>query len=346
MNLDFNKNIDHYKRNSNIDSTICIENTIKDPYITIAIPTYKRKKLLEEAIESALIQKSNSVEYEIIVIDNEAIRIGSTETSIFMEKYRDEPRVSYYRNNENLGMYGNWNRCFELARGNWVALLHDDDLLKKNYLNRIVYYVSKKKKAKCICVAVEYIKNNKIEKRNVRSQLIGKTYKIKVYENLFYNGNIYGAPTCGTIFNRSAMLKSGGFSSELGYSADWFGCIEFNEKYPIYKIYEVLGYYRWEENESLKVETQIELIEEKKAYQKFCSKTSIRAKIWLKIFGKAYEAMDLKNTFNLCLQYNIDLKGFSEINPKISKEKVKIKILHFLIKNYTRLKTLKALISK
>lgn len=96
--------------------------------------------MLEEALLSAINQNSVNFDYEIIVVDNEPYKNGGTETSNLMEKYKDIPNFIYYRNEENLGMFGNWNRCIELARGEWVTLLHDDDLLIPNYLKMFIKY--------------------------------------------------------------------------------------------------------------------------------------------------------------------------------------------------------------
>jgi len=41
--------------------------------------------------------------------------------------------VSYHRNEKNLGIGGNWNRCLELAKTEFVTLLHADDVLLPSY---------------------------------------------------------------------------------------------------------------------------------------------------------------------------------------------------------------------
>jgi Glycosyl transferase family 2 len=42
-------------------------------------------------------------------------------------------RVAFWRQPENIGMVGNWNSCLARARGRWVHLLHDDDLIRKGF---------------------------------------------------------------------------------------------------------------------------------------------------------------------------------------------------------------------
>lgn len=115
-----------------MESICIIQPKIENPIYTIAIPTYKRTNLLKEAIESALDQ-SYAGTYDVIVVDNNPDR--DDETELMMMEYRDNARIGYYKNSVNLGMTGNWNRLYELARGKYVVMLHDDDLLYDYYLS-------------------------------------------------------------------------------------------------------------------------------------------------------------------------------------------------------------------
>ena len=115
-----------------MESICIIRPKIENPIYTIAIPTYKRTNLLKEAIESALDQSYTGA-YDIIVVDNNPDR--DDETELMMKGYSDNFRIGYYKNSVNLGMTGNWNRLYELARGKYVVMLHDDDLLYDYYLS-------------------------------------------------------------------------------------------------------------------------------------------------------------------------------------------------------------------
>ncbi len=98
------------------------------PLVSIAIPTYRRLYLLREAIESALCQKKCSP-YEVIVLDNDqSLSIFNVVNSF------DPSKIAVYQNSTNLGMWGNMNRALELAKGEWILILHDDDLLMPNAL--------------------------------------------------------------------------------------------------------------------------------------------------------------------------------------------------------------------
>jgi GT2 family glycosyltransferase len=49
-----------------------------------------------------------------------------------VERFGDH-RITYVRNEENLGLAGNWNRCVELSKTPLVTLVHGDDELMPHY---------------------------------------------------------------------------------------------------------------------------------------------------------------------------------------------------------------------
>ena len=101
------------------------------PMITVILPTYKRPKLLEQALQSALWQEGFD-DYQILIADNEGVDITcETETSQLVAKYQDE-RIIYYRHNTQA--FYKMDTAVNLARSEWICFLHDDDLLVKNHL--------------------------------------------------------------------------------------------------------------------------------------------------------------------------------------------------------------------
>lgn len=98
--------------------------------LTIGIPTYNRAGLLERAIRCAIAQTTPGV--EILVSDN-----ASTDaTGEVARSFGD--RVRYHRNERNLGAWGNFARIAELATGDAVAWLQDDDFLHREFAGRAI----------------------------------------------------------------------------------------------------------------------------------------------------------------------------------------------------------------
>jgi glycosyltransferase involved in cell wall biosynthesis len=229
-----------------------------DEQISICIPAYKRTNLLKEAIESALNQKTIHP-YKIIVIDDE-INVGISETQNLITSYSDD-KIVYYKNESNLGLFGNMNRCFQVAKTKYVTLLHDDDLLKDNYIEEIYNYI-KRKDFDCLCVSFNHInfpfnkgkkKSNGTLKKQIKKLLFSnKSFRISDKDNYLLHRNIFGPPSCGVIFKRESCIQAGGWDEEYFPTADWFFMIDFNRKYKVLRIPESLALYRWESNTSLK----------------------------------------------------------------------------------------------
>ncbi|MFB2936478.1 glycosyltransferase family 2 protein [Aerosakkonemataceae cyanobacterium BLCC-F154] len=106
---------------------------VNRPFWSVMIPTYNRTKLLEETIISVLKQAPSPEEMQIEVIDNCS---PDVDTEKIVEEI-GKGRVSFYRQSYNTGQIGNWNTCINRARGHWVHILHDDDLVLPGFYNRL-----------------------------------------------------------------------------------------------------------------------------------------------------------------------------------------------------------------
>lgn len=92
------------------------------PSFTIGIPVYERVFGFEEALESALAVEGC---HEILVIDD----VSSHNQFCQICLAKNNSRIRYIRNQENLGLFGNWNECARLATGDFVSILCSDDLV-------------------------------------------------------------------------------------------------------------------------------------------------------------------------------------------------------------------------
>jgi glycosyltransferase involved in cell wall biosynthesis len=96
--------------------------------LTIAMPVYERKEYFQEALDSAVNQ---TVKCKIIVVDNCSSHDYFRDTCV-------NKGITYYRNETNIGMIPNFNRCFELADTEYVITLQDDDILSPVYVESFV----------------------------------------------------------------------------------------------------------------------------------------------------------------------------------------------------------------
>ena len=102
------------------------------PLVTFAIPAYNRPRLLAEAL-SGIAAQTLSVDYEVVICDD-----GGLEETRNLAAQFPGGRCAYFRNDPPLGGVGNWNRCLQMARGQWVTVLHEDDALYPWYLASVV----------------------------------------------------------------------------------------------------------------------------------------------------------------------------------------------------------------
>lgn len=87
--------------------------------ITVAVPSYNKEKYIERCLGSIVHEK----EYidTILLVDN-----NSTDKTFEISR-RFEPTVTCIKNDTNLGMSGNWNKCIDLCTTEWLMIVHADD---------------------------------------------------------------------------------------------------------------------------------------------------------------------------------------------------------------------------
>ena len=91
------------------------------PLITVSIATRNRANFLPDAIHSVLSQTLQ--DFEIIIVDD-----GSTDNTEQVVGEFGDSRIRYY-SQENRGIAAARNRAIEEARGRYVAVLDDDDIM-------------------------------------------------------------------------------------------------------------------------------------------------------------------------------------------------------------------------
>lgn len=221
------------------------------PTVSIMIPTFKRPEILKNAIRSSLAQDSE-VSFEVVVIDNNP-DTKDEDVELLMSEFCDE-RLAYYRNSENIGMFGNWNRCIELANGKWILILNDDDELMSNYLSVMMKYLDKLGQCGAISCNHVLIDGNGNEISVVEKKRKNKIIPVKIRDFYFIHPtNIYGC-----LFNKDVAIQCGGFDEKMYPCSDAAFLINICVSAPLYLATDVLFRYRWAVNESQNPKTLYE----------------------------------------------------------------------------------------
>ena len=114
----------------------------KKPILTISIPTYNRSTYLAQTLKqlNSELMSCNSESVEILISDN----ASPDDTELVVKRFISSGlAIRYIRNDKNIGSDANIAQCFNLASGNFVLILGDDDLFVDNALSNLLASLSK-----------------------------------------------------------------------------------------------------------------------------------------------------------------------------------------------------------
>lgn len=100
------------------------------PLVSVLIPTYNRPDYLRYALESAIKQSYKNV--EILIGDNSSSSLEAAE----IVKSLNDSRIKYVYHSQNLGMVGNNIFLIKESAGDYIAILHDDDIWYPDFLEK------------------------------------------------------------------------------------------------------------------------------------------------------------------------------------------------------------------
>lgn len=148
-------------------------------------------------------------------------------------------------------MFGNWNRCIELARSDWITILNDDDLLENLFIDKVW---NARQKNSMIAVKIDQFgkANNRSNRKNFYDFFRKQPKKIELHHILRKNP-INGS--LGALINKKTAIDIGGYNEEYYPIADYVFTCQYWLKEGMIIIPEKLAKYRLDCNESLKINT-------------------------------------------------------------------------------------------
>jgi len=91
--------------------------------VSVIMPAWKSAAFIDKAIASVLAQ--TGVSFELIIVDD----ASPDNTPAAIAAAANDPRIITDRLSENMGPSGARNRAIELSRGEFIAVLDDDDIM-------------------------------------------------------------------------------------------------------------------------------------------------------------------------------------------------------------------------
>ena len=104
---------------------------MKEPLVSIIMPSYNSKKYILESITSVINQSYSN--WELIIVDDCSIDGSALYLSQLIIKL-DDIRIRYFKEKTNRGAAYSRNIAINNARGNYLAFLDSDDLWHSNKL--------------------------------------------------------------------------------------------------------------------------------------------------------------------------------------------------------------------
>lgn len=196
--------------------------------VSICIPTYNRSDLLLRAVNSAINQTYRDL--EILISDNSSTNEHWEKTC---ELKKLDNRIILRRNILNLGFAGNLNACIEIARGEYILFLCDDDELLPTIIEKEVQLFESYPNIGLIHTT-GYDCGIKTTQRKVNYPVILKAGDAAVAK-IFLDMSIFFS---STITRKRVYDKLGKFT--LTSSPDWEMCARISKYYDIGFINEPL----------------------------------------------------------------------------------------------------------
>jgi len=186
---------------------------MKKQKVSVCIPIYNGGEYLRQTLESVLRQDYKNL--EVIISDN----CSTDNTREIVQSFIDG-RIRYHRNPRTVGCTKNWNRCIALAKGEYIAIFHADDVYSKEMVSKEAAFLDKNKDCAAVFSAAIVIddKGAKLWEWKRPPELSEKTDK-KELINFFIN-EAYEPFMCPSFMARkSAMKKTGLFDCKTNLSA-------------------------------------------------------------------------------------------------------------------------------
>lgn len=171
------------------------------PKVSVILSTYNGSKFIGRAIESVLNQ--NFQDFELIIIDD-----GSTDNTfqIINQWAKKDKRIIILKNEKNLGVPKSLNRGLKVAKGEYVALIDDDDeWIDKDKIKKQVEFLEQNHSY--VLVGTKTIAVDKNNQELYRIDQAGQDELIR--KKMFLNNYFIQS---SILFRKDIILKFGGYS--------------------------------------------------------------------------------------------------------------------------------------
>ena len=211
------------------------------PVVSVAICCYNSERYLDQTIQSVI--KQTIKDWELIIVND-----GSSDsTEDIIKKYMNSGYNIIYHWQENKGFGAARNKCVELAKSDYIAIIDHDDICLPNRLEVQINSAKKYPQAALLFSNSEHILDDGtiIQKQFDSFNIDPCTLNLSsgsAAEKLLFHGCFIDSET--VLFRKDAAIKVGGFNSTYKYIVDYDFFLRIGEKYDIVCDSQVLSQWR------------------------------------------------------------------------------------------------------
>jgi glycosyltransferase involved in cell wall biosynthesis len=196
------------------------------PSVSIILPVYNGIKYLSQSVYSVL--KQDFTDFEFLVLDD-----CSTDGSWEWLQSLDDKRVSLFRNQQNRGLFYNFNFLIKKSSSSIIKLWSQDDVLYPNCIGTIVAFHRQYPKIGFSYTARDYINewgnDLNIEQQDDTPEIVSTALHARI---AFFTGSIAGN-IANVALNKFALDKVGLFNEQMKISGDFEMWVRLAKDHPV-----------------------------------------------------------------------------------------------------------------
>ena len=189
---------------------------LKSLALSVCIPTYNGERFIGRTVKSVLDQ--TLADYELVIVDD-----CSTDGTWRQLSAIQDTRIRLWRNDVNLGFAGNWNKAVGLAKGSYIKLLCQDDIIYPRCLEMQAAILQNPayQSVQLVTSARDVIgpddKTILTRRCPIGTGVVDGRSAVRA--TVCKGTNVIGEPSV-TMFRRDVLVKAGLFSSANRYMVD------------------------------------------------------------------------------------------------------------------------------
>lgn len=211
------------------------------PIVSVLVPVFNGESYLRESLDSIIAQ--TFLRLEVLVLDD----ASTDRTPAVVASYGE--RVKYYRQPYNKGIYGNMNDGIAMARGDYIAIYHSDDIYDPRIVEREVEFLECYSETGAVFCKDVFIDRSgrEVGRLELPPEVRGSQpldYPVVFNALLKYKNRLLRCPSC---MARAAVYRDIGQyrDREFKNSSDLEMYLRIAQRYPIGILDEYLFRYRW-----------------------------------------------------------------------------------------------------